>query len=125
MENITYNELCYRGFSVDVGIAKHSIKTVEDKSQRVQQEVDFVANREAIDIISNQYFKFLTKLKENKKQMFFLELMILLEKLLFETTLFLGMMSLEYFILRLNNSCLMRLRLIYSLENILKHTMCD
>ena len=51
MENIIYNELCYRGFSVDVGIVEHSIKTAEGKSQRVQQEVDFVANKG-----SNRYY---------------------------------------------------------------------
>jgi hypothetical protein len=45
MENIIYNELCLRGFNVDVGIVETSIKTAEGKSQRVQMEVDFVANK--------------------------------------------------------------------------------
>lgn len=45
MENIIYNELCLRGFSVDVGVVEYSVKTVDGKSQRVQREVDFVANK--------------------------------------------------------------------------------
>ncbi len=51
MENIIYNELRLRGFGVDVGVVEHSIKTPEGKSQRVQQEVDFVANKG-----SNRYY---------------------------------------------------------------------
>ena len=51
MENIIYNELCLRGYSVDVGVVEHSIKTIDGKSQRVQQEVDFVANKG-----SNRYY---------------------------------------------------------------------
>ncbi len=43
MENVIYNELIYRGFSVDVGVIE--INTVEDgKKIRKQLEVDFVAN---------------------------------------------------------------------------------
>lgn len=43
MENVIYNELIYRGFSVDVGVVE--INTVEDgKKIRKQLEVDFVAN---------------------------------------------------------------------------------
>lgn len=45
MENIIYNELCLRGYNVDVGVATHSIRTIDGKSQRVQQEVDFVINK--------------------------------------------------------------------------------
>jgi hypothetical protein len=45
MENIIYNELCMRGFGVDVGIVETSVKTEDGKSQRVQMEVDFVANK--------------------------------------------------------------------------------
>jgi len=44
MENIIYNELLIRGFSVDVGVVEHSI--VEDgKRIRKKLEVDFVCNR--------------------------------------------------------------------------------
>lgn len=51
MENIIYNELCLRGYSVDVGVVEHSIKNTDGKNQRVQQEVDFVANKG-----SNRYY---------------------------------------------------------------------
>ncbi len=45
MENVIYNELLLRGFSVDVGIVGYSIKTDDGKSKRLQLEVDFVANK--------------------------------------------------------------------------------
>lgn len=51
MENIIYNELCLRGYSVDVGVVEHSIKNTDGKNRRVQQEVDFVANKG-----SNRYY---------------------------------------------------------------------
>jgi len=44
MENIIYNELRMRGYSVDVGIIEKRIK--KDKSlSRVQYEIDFIANQ--------------------------------------------------------------------------------
>lgn len=43
MENIVYNELCSRGFSVDVGSVEKS-ERVDGKVVRKQLEVDFVAN---------------------------------------------------------------------------------
>lgn len=45
MENIIYNELLIRGYSVDVGIVTHDEKNDEGKIVRKQLEVDFVANR--------------------------------------------------------------------------------
>ena len=43
MENVIYNELIYRGFSVDVGVVE--INTTENgKKIRKQLEIDFVAN---------------------------------------------------------------------------------
>ena len=43
MENVIYNELVYRGFSVDVGVVE--INTTENtKKVRKQLEIDFVAN---------------------------------------------------------------------------------
>lgn len=44
MENIVYNELLTRGYSVDVGIVEVNQKTKEGKSIRKQLEVDFVTN---------------------------------------------------------------------------------
>ena len=44
MENILYNELRMRGFSVDVGIVPLSEKEPDGKAVRKQLEVDFVCN---------------------------------------------------------------------------------
>ena len=44
MENIIYNELLYRGYSVDVGVVETVRKDENGKSIRKQFEVDFVAN---------------------------------------------------------------------------------
>lgn len=43
MENIIYNELCIRGYSVDVGIVEYRHRTDEGKNVRTQLEVDFIA----------------------------------------------------------------------------------
>lgn len=45
MENIIYNELCNRDFSVDVGVVEYCYKDEEKKSKRIQLEIDFVANK--------------------------------------------------------------------------------
>ena len=44
MENIVYNELLTRGYSVDVGIVEVNTKNADGKSIRKQLEVDFVTN---------------------------------------------------------------------------------
>lgn len=44
MENIIYNELVGRGYSVDVGIVEYNYKDENGKSRRTGLEVDFVAN---------------------------------------------------------------------------------
>lgn len=45
MENIIYNELCLRDFSVDVGVVEYCYKDENGKSKRTQLEIDFVANK--------------------------------------------------------------------------------
>jgi len=45
MENVIYNELCIRGFNVDVGIVEYNYKDEQGKSKRTKLEVDFVVNR--------------------------------------------------------------------------------
>ena len=45
MENMIYNELRLRGYSVDVGQVILNIKNEEGKSERKQLEVDFVCNQ--------------------------------------------------------------------------------
>lgn len=45
MENIIYNELIYRGYSVNIGVVTLNTKNKEGTSARVQFEVDFIASR--------------------------------------------------------------------------------
>ena len=45
MENIIYNELRMRGYSVDVGIVPIQAKQPDGKYARQRLEVDFVANQ--------------------------------------------------------------------------------
>lgn len=44
MENILYNELCLRGFDVDVGVVEWNYKDQEGKSKKSNLEIDFIAN---------------------------------------------------------------------------------
>lgn len=44
MENIIYNELILRGFTVDVGIVEHNYKDSDGKSKKTALEVDFIAS---------------------------------------------------------------------------------
>lgn len=46
MENIIYNELTARGFSVDVGVVETLVTNAQGKRQRSQLEVDFVCQRD-------------------------------------------------------------------------------
>lgn len=45
MENIIYNELIYREFSVDVGVVEYFYRGEDKKSKRANLEIDFVANK--------------------------------------------------------------------------------
>jgi len=45
MENVIYNELRLRGYSVDVGIVEKREKSPDGKSLRKRYEIDFVANQ--------------------------------------------------------------------------------
>lgn len=44
MENALYNELVYRGYSVDVGVVEHVDRDVDGRRHREQLEIDFVCN---------------------------------------------------------------------------------
>ena len=44
MENIIYNELRSRGYSVDVGLVEQRKRDADGKMERKQLEIDFVAN---------------------------------------------------------------------------------
>ena len=43
MENIIYNELLIRGYSVDVGVVEYRHRDINKKEIRTQLEVDFIA----------------------------------------------------------------------------------
>ena len=45
MENLIYNELCIRGFNVDVGVVEQRGKDKNGKVVRKHYEIDFVANQ--------------------------------------------------------------------------------
>ena len=45
MENVMYNELCLRGYSVDVGVVEVNERQEDGKYVRKQIEVDFVCNK--------------------------------------------------------------------------------
>ena len=44
MENIIYNELRKRGYSVDVGVVEKRKNSADGKTERIRLEIDFVAN---------------------------------------------------------------------------------
>lgn len=44
MENVIYNELCIRGFSVDVGVVEQTVYGEDKKRSQKHLEVDFVCN---------------------------------------------------------------------------------
>lgn len=48
MENIIYNELIYRDFSVDVGAVEYFYKDSDKNSKRSRLEIDFVANKGSV-----------------------------------------------------------------------------
>ena len=45
MENAIYNELCLRGYAVDVGVVEINERQENGKYVRKQTEVDFVCNK--------------------------------------------------------------------------------
>ena len=45
MENIVYNELCVRGYRVDVGVVEHYAPNGDGKRSKRQLEVDFIATK--------------------------------------------------------------------------------
>lgn len=51
MENVIYNELCMRGYQVDVGQLEIRKRTDDGKQERIRLEVDFVVNH-----VSQRYY---------------------------------------------------------------------
>lgn len=67
MENLIYNELRLRGFSVDVGQVTLNIKNEEGKSERKLLEVDFVCNQGDQRIYIQSAFAMDTEAKEDQE----------------------------------------------------------
>ena len=67
MENLIYNELRLRGFSVDVGQVILNIKNEEGKSERKLLEVDFVCNQGDQRIYIQSAFAMDTENKEDQE----------------------------------------------------------
>lgn len=45
MENVLYNELCARGFNIDVGVVHHRWKDDDGRMRTSVLEVDFIVNK--------------------------------------------------------------------------------
>ena len=67
MENAIYNELIYRGFSVDVGVVEVR-RTENEKQARKQLEVDFVVNRSSQRYYIQSAFALPTQEKIDQEQ---------------------------------------------------------
>ncbi len=67
MENIIFNELIYRGYSVDVGVVEANITEAGNKLRR-QFEVDFVANRGAERLYIQSVLNLDTREKTEQEQ---------------------------------------------------------
>lgn len=67
MENLIYNELRLRGYSVDVGMVLHNTKDKEGQSQRKQLEVDFVCNQGSKRIYIQSAFRLATAEKREQE----------------------------------------------------------
>lgn len=67
MENIIYNELKIRGFSVDVGVVETRYTDENGKRLRKQYEVDFVANQGSQRYYIQSAFAMPTEAKERQE----------------------------------------------------------
>ena len=67
MENIIFNELRLRGFKVDVGVVEKYQKDKDDKTNRINYEVDFVANKGSQRIYIQSAYSIPTKEKEDQE----------------------------------------------------------
>lgn len=67
MENIIYNELRKRGFSVDVGVVETRYTDEDGKRLRKQHEVDFVANQGSLRYYIQSAFAMPTDEKERQE----------------------------------------------------------
>lgn len=74
MENIIYNELRSRGYSVDVGLVERRGVNAEGKTERKQLEVDFVANLGSRRYYIQSAFTMPTEEKRTQEKMSLLQI---------------------------------------------------
>lgn len=68
MENVLYNELKRRRYSVDVGIVDTAKRNSEGRLQRVQLEVDFVLNKASVRVYIQSALAMPDREKEQQEQ---------------------------------------------------------
>lgn len=68
MENVLYNELRRRRYSVDVGVVETMKRNGEGRQQRVQLEVDFVLNKASVRIYVQSALAMPDREKEQQEQ---------------------------------------------------------
>ena len=68
MENVLYNELCARGYSVDVGLVEIWERDEEGKTVRIKVEVDYVVNRGSQRIYIQSAYMLPDKEKSDQEQ---------------------------------------------------------
>ncbi len=73
MENVIYNELRSRGYSVDVGLVEKRGLNLAGKSERKQLEIDFVANRGSQRYYIQSAFSMPTEEKQRQEKMSLLQ----------------------------------------------------
>ena len=66
MENLIYNELRLRGYSVDVGQVTLNTKNAEGKSERKNLEVDLSATKATTEFMCNPHLRLILKKKESR-----------------------------------------------------------
>ena len=71
MENVIYNEMCMRGWLVDVGNIFHRFRNEAGKQQRVTLEVDFVCNKGSERIYIQSAYKMpdVEKMEQEKRSL--------------------------------------------------------
>lgn len=68
MESIIYNELRFRGYSVDVGIVEKRGRTEQGKEIKTQLEIDFIANKGSERFYIQSAFSIPDKEKEQQEK---------------------------------------------------------
>ncbi len=84
MENILYNELISRGYSVDVGTVTANYKDEFNKSQRKRLEIDFVCTSGNKKCYIQSAYAIETKEKEEQESLGFLKIQDSFKKIIIQ-----------------------------------------